>query len=581
MKIINCILLILLFVSCGLEEDLTVREYPYIQLEGLSSLNETGININFKVLKEGKVPISSYGVEYVNGQSFSRDVITSEISGKPKNLNVSYRLDKDILAGANYTCRPFVKAGDHTVYGEEATFISRGGRAPVIYSISPNTLSENAEYTLTGDYFSTLPYGNKVELLTIDSYYTAVVTYSSNKELKFKVYRTNKSIQGGSHSYSLKVTSNNKSVTKPDAFKISNPYIEDVTPLKGHVGSKVFMKVNFMSSNVKDLLFHQTYFATFSPTPKGDVFEGRINDLGPGIYEVSITNGNFHHSYRYSYEILNSWKVYKEGFSEMPTPLPERKHVLGDRILHVENGSNRSIYLYNYKTEELTKMRDREGPFPNRSVSLSVVFGNRFLYTGLGFRYTTDNIEDLKDMRRLDLVKNEWEKLPDLPLEKSWVTKAFEYEGKIVVVFNHYLNYFYLDPYTNEWQDSKQPVHSLFRSAYLYVVDGEDIYIHTKSGIYRYRIGFEPVLITETYFGYNPPSMMVKNKNELLLTAGSKNIYMVDIEKGEFRKIQPIFSDFSDYIYPFVFDGKFLLGYPRRYFDKHEKNIIYELNLDN
>lgn len=574
------IMLILVISSCGLEEDITLRDYPYLNMLGLTSLNDTGVTVDFEILKEGKVPISSYGVEYVNGPEFSHESIFSEKTGKPNSRKISYRLETDLILGVTYTIRPFIKAGDLVVYGKKATFTSRGGRPPLVHSISSNILSGDTEFTINGAYFSTLPNGNKVEILGLEQTYSSQVIFSSHTELKVRATRTTRPLEGGTHKYSVRVTSNQKAVTVFSHFTISNPYIEDVLPLKGHVGSMVSLKVRLNSADPSSLFFPY-HFATFTPSSNPGFFEGEVRNVHPGIYPIVISNGDFRYTYHNNYEVLNSWKVFKLGISGMQTPFTNRKFVIGDRILKIGEGGDPSIYYYNFKTEEVTKLRDQEGPFLRRSASISAVDGDRYYYSGLGFRYITNDIEDLKDFRRLNLVTNEWEVLPDLPLERSLVSKGFEYGQKITVVLDHYLNYFYFDPLTMEWQDSKSPVPSQFRSSHSYCVDGNEIYFLWQGSLYRHRIGFETILITELGAISHSGARMVKKKDQILIAVGTTDIYLINLVTQKTRRVQSLFAELTPYIFPFVSEDNFLLGFPKNHFDPKEKNIIYELDLEN
>ena len=112
MKKNNTIILLLLmglFISCEQLEEITSRDYPFVESISVSDINETGVTVNFEIRKNGASPITSYGLEYwvetFNGRQPNIQKVTR--SGAPESSVVDLRISYDMIKAA-YLVQPYV-----------------------------------------------------------------------------------------------------------------------------------------------------------------------------------------------------------------------------------------------------------------------------------------------------------------------------------------------------------------------------------------------------------------------------------------------------------------------------------------
>ncbi|TNF44250.1 MAG: hypothetical protein EP311_01585, partial [Cytophagales bacterium] len=58
------VMILLAGTSCRQEEEITLRDYPFIESLGVSDLNQTGVSVNFEIKKAGRNSIQEHGLEY-------------------------------------------------------------------------------------------------------------------------------------------------------------------------------------------------------------------------------------------------------------------------------------------------------------------------------------------------------------------------------------------------------------------------------------------------------------------------------------------------------------------------------------
>lgn len=576
-------------LSCTEEEHISTRDYPFIESISAQSSEEGGATVGFEILKSGKATITSYGVEYSEGrEGFEQGKSNNEkveITGSPNSskvtVNIKYELDKDKY----YSLRPFVKVGRQVVYGNEMSFLSNGIHPPTISEISVSNLSGNTDFEIKGDYFSRNKNLNNVAILGLENYYFVEIIRGTNTELKLRAIKRNNVLPVTDEKFSLKVTSRGKSIIVPQHFSIQFPQILTMSLTRGHVGSTFTLEIDPLNFQQNDL-FLSDYFAKFTPSTVPGIYNGVVKNVPADSFEQRLTGDGFNHQFSENFEVLNSWKKFRESSTNSQLVAYGRRYSLGDDIIHFNWGPDATIYLQKKVSGNYTSLNVSPAIKEQRFSLLTATFQNKYLFFGLGFKYITNDIERLLDFHRLDVETNEWVKLADFPFD--WVSSGFgfEYQGKLVFVSSH-PHFLYYQPQSDTWSDSQIPIPPAFKQIQAYTIHQDQIYYYSQDNtISRFRIGEDPVLFskitpTHGYMGFETKRLLAHG-DYLYFNSASLEIAKIDLQTGVARQVQSIFeiSDFSrpNDMFPFIHNGKYFLGYPINSWQT--RDIVFQLDLD-
>ncbi len=585
MRWIYVLVLLILFSSCQEEEFFTVRDYPFVETISVSSIDETGVTLDFRVSELGSAAISAYGVKFIIAKFGGhvdgyKSYVFLEKEGALGKEKVSFKITQDIPKGNTFVASPFVKSGGKTVFGEPVTFTSQGGMAAEIKSVSTSKIIGTMEFTIKGQYFSNIKENNLVEIPGLEEYFQISVLSSTDQEIKVLLQRLygSKLIIDDSK-FALRVTTSGLTSEIKDHFTFGFQTIKDISPLRGYVGEAFHVLFeNEPERDAEKLYFNYNRYPSsdlkLGKMPEGG-YQGLIPNLPPGKYPISFVESHIS-VFPESFEVLNSWKVIKENANIQGLEFYTKLQA-GENILFFE-GRLRDLHLYNIQTDQKRKLKEFEGIINNRSSLLRTISQDRYLYYGLGFVNPSNPFEYLSDFNRLDLLTNQWEKLPDFPKEKTMVSKSFSIQDKIYVVSYNYDNFFVFDPITKVWQESQITVPSGFRESTVYAIDGENIYFTGNSqSIHLFRIGETPSVIVDSI--NNSGSTMVIVKGELYLIKDTDNIVRINLSSNHVQNLQTVFQSPYSQVFPILTPEGLLLAFPHHSVSGI-KPIIYKLDHD-
>tara|TARA_R110002020_G_scaffold203592_8_gene407394 strand:+ start:3070 stop:4821 length:1752 start_codon:yes stop_codon:yes gene_type:complete len=569
----------MIFVSCQQEEMVTSRNYPFVISLGTHTIDGTGASVDFEVLDEGKIAITSYGVEYFESSEFQTGNNTNPISiiektGIPSSEIETIRIDYDLIVGKEYIAKPFVNAGNVTVYGESLLFNSKGIKAPEIKAVSDSILMGSTELTITGDYFNSRLENNQIEIPGLEDYFKIELSSVTRSEIKFKLKRTYLAFPFSERKYSLRLTSGGKTIVLTDYFSIGYPSIESISPLVGYVGDEIKVKFNAKTylENTYLYLNYGAYPSAVYPIEpiSNDEYVLLIDNLPPGKYPITLTNNEFIFEYPDQLEVLSSWEVYKNSTKIPADLLNYRTFIVGDKLIYWKEGYGdfQETYIYDLKADYVQKI----DPKPNNTIEkgsvVTAAAQGRYLYYGLGTSGNFGNVTNHKDFSRLDLNTGKWENLPQFPMEDSRAYRSFEYMGKIMVGLPAYENFYVFDPQSMTWSESQYKNPEILRySNYQLVVKDEYIYYmigSSENEIYRLKLGEQAELIATSYWANTTPKLTIQG-NSLFLTYWTSSIFEINLETKKKKPIQALsYTPYSEgipwgssegFLFAFLHDG--------------------------
>ena len=239
-----------LLFSCEQLEEITERDYPFVESLGVTDLNETGVTVNFEITKNGRGTITEYGIEYIeelkirNGSPNPKYTVISQSGAPAANTLLSQRISYDLRDKAIYLVRPFAKTGTNVVYGDVISFESKGVKAPIVTKVTPTAIFLSAEVTIEGDFFHSNLEDNEVEIPGLEDIYRVTIREVSRTQLKIFLENRTINLQPTNRKYDLRITSGGKSVVVPEVFSLSFPKIAEVNPLRLYVGDSIRIKID-------------------------------------------------------------------------------------------------------------------------------------------------------------------------------------------------------------------------------------------------------------------------------------------------------------------------------------------------
>ncbi|GAA0879463.1 hypothetical protein GCM10009119_24310 [Algoriphagus jejuensis] len=541
--------------ACEQEEFISDRNYPFLESVSVSDVNETGVTVNFEILKHGGMGISEHGVEFIpanendypeSHRKFDRVMK----SGAPESSLISFRISYDLLAGREYVARPYVKSGNRMVYGENLVFSSQGVRPPVIHEISRTEFYLNSPLVIKGDYFNSKLENNSLEIVNGGDNYEVSIDSVNRTEIKLRIRLIRPISTSESQPLMLKLTSGGKSVLFPTEIHSIVPTVIQMGPSRVYVGDKVTLEfnhplheteysiwLNYTQENGHPLQFH----SQVSP----QVAEFIVPHTPTGIYVPSFVSQWFPQKLDdRTLEVLPSWEKFQSGVN-----IPKRNEqiitAVGDKLL-----------MLGYDESEKTAFRRLDlgasnpvsvPPPPSgdvyRSSPVLLAGGDRYLYYGLGFKYLTDRTAPYHDFLRLDVHTNQWERLADFPFDYTSVINSFFFKGKLYVILWNYLNFRVYDPITNEWSMSQVQVPDALRSSASFIPYQDHIYFLSSQSplqVSRYSIGGQIELFATSNEWINHGGSLILWDGNLLFLNNGLPILRMDMTSKAFSPVQRI-----------------------------------------
>lgn len=486
MKIIRIIAALAIgsLAACEQLEEISTREYAFVESIGITDLDETGATVNFEVKQNGINPIDTYGVEFwrftfAGDNSVRRQKIFK--TGTPESPMVDFRIAYDLLVD-DYVVRPFVSSDGVTVYGENLILKSLGVSPPKISSVTPKDIKFIDQIHIQGDFFNSLLNNNEVIILGLEDKFNLVIDSVDNQNIWMRVNLKDISFKPSGERYDIQVRSGGKSSVVKDAIGVLPPQILSVAPKGIFVGDSLDVELNFFF-NRNDFSFALTDDSGGEmPLFKFRELEaGRyrvlIERTPAGRYDFAVKTASWQVVFPEKVEILPSWTLFQSGI-QAPDAMGYRVVTSPERLIWVGSTSTTAGRMFSLNpessvTQELPALPGFRGL---RSRSASVAAQGRYLYYGLGINSSGGSAEHLKDFYRFDFQTGQWERLADLPFEFSRVNKGLEINGKIYLVLDDFRNFREYDPQTNTWTLTPVEVPSILRNTEQFVQAGEDIY---------------------------------------------------------------------------------------------------------
>lgn len=236
-------------MGCRKETIVQPKDYPYVITKNVTNIDASGVTLEARILDIGKDEITDFGFRLRNNGT---DYYFS-LKNKGNLNDFKVRISTDIINGATYQCRSYMRTSRNLVLGNEVIFVSLGSEIPIINDFNPKEGLDGTRVTLTGKYFSQSGsanvYVNKV---------LAKVIYSNEDTIIFNTPAIN---YVGDATINIE-TASHKSILN-STFKILGPVIDSVTPLSGHPGDTITIKgKNFLSyQNIVSVIFSTNYQA--------------------------------------------------------------------------------------------------------------------------------------------------------------------------------------------------------------------------------------------------------------------------------------------------------------------------------
>lgn len=567
--------------ACEQEEFITQRDYPFVHSIGVSDLNDTGVTVNFEILKNGNGAIDEHGLEFIEsykteyGQNPEFYKISE--SGAPSSSLVTIRISNDLRDKVEYLVRPFVKSGNKLIYGENLVFFSQGVHAPVINEVSDTELTQSTIITISGQYFNQSLEYLDVRIPGLDDVYHIEILEHSSTEIKIKVSLKPYNTILPTGNFDLVVSSGGKTTTLPKVFSIVLPQIIAMSIAEGFVGQTFDLEFNkLLTWAGLDFQFSTDGIGYFRLSPSeildNNTLRFKIGNIPPGEYKVSVVGNGFKNEYAQTFQVKNSWQVYKDNLA-LDNLNNWNWTLVGDEMLFWKNevGEFQKFYRQSLDSNTLDPLPAKPNNSFFRSRGLMLPVENRYLYHGLGMFYSP---EYLKDFSRFDTQTQKWERLKDFPFENTAVEKSFYFQGKIYVILDGVAKFASYDIASNSWAMTSYEVPEDLRGTLYQDSNNQGVYYVPKfdNTLYRYVPGGATVAIANVPGYPSDGSHFVRLMgNQAFLFHGPFEYMVIDMNTAVATEVQTFLGQGYTYATPWVTSKGLMLAFPREQHDVRMK----------
>jgi hypothetical protein len=509
--------------------------------------------VEFEVLREGTASVDAYGVEYSDlelGSPTKQDSpFRKEIPGKPITLP-KIRIENDMAAGFRYQVRPYLRIGNQYTFGEYMTFESKGIPNPQILGVSSRKLFLTHVVEITGKYFSSNRDRNQVIIRGEENDFIPQVLSVNGDKLTVRVTRRGGPIAfpGAAPKYDLEVVVFGKAGILTEAFEYEIPRILSISSLKAKVGEKIIFESSIEGEGIGNIYLNDLEIYIFKDRENKYSFE--VPNIPYGSYTLKLgAPWNWEQStYPEEFQIMPEWDFFKDMSSNADLKYAynftqNQNTILGYLDL------NYPLFTYQAPDFRPTLLGDLPVTGPIRTSSMYHLsdIDNKF-YFGLGGSNISFPMDAIfyNDFYRMDLDSKTWERLPDLPAGSTSVKMAFDWQGKICVVFSERDRFFFFDPITKTWEESALQVPDALKYSNAFDIEGNTIYFLVASSreaeLYSYSL-----FSTPTKFNSRPLEVLgnstwdiQKIEGKILVAESSRQMLEFDIETKLIRRMQGI-----------------------------------------
>lgn len=409
----------LLFIGCQKDASLDSKELAFITTQPYESLNSQGVTLVGEVLDEGQLEISDFGFAWSNGYSGNTIYSLKEAGGSLSNFK--HRFSTEFETGRSIRYRAYVKQNQYMVYGNEYSFISKGGIMPQIDNISPNEGYSGTIVDIRGSYFD--DDSDNVDVYVGENRANIIQVSKDHIQIVIpNLYQNTYS--------AIKVQCGWRETVKTNAFKQLLPEVHSISQSTGKPGSLIQVRGENMLQNFDEV----------------EIF---LNNLRVEILNYDPSEMTIVVPYRYS-SLLSDYSVstikLKHGYREYEFPI------------------------------DLTilKQWEKVGNTP-----LSAIWNSSSPPISNGFAYVLGTFNS-KKVYKFDIINNSWEHISDYPGSFPEYTMVFVHEDKLYKLGGgQYGSYFMLDLNTGIWTE-QDPVPFEFQRG-RQVIKGDYLYISTDN----------------------------------------------------------------------------------------------------
>ncbi len=417
-KILTLLTLILAFWACDKEAGMQPKVYPYVLTQKVTEISKYGARFNAELVDPGTEAIVDFGFIWYN--SIERHSYSLYQHGGSLD-NFTMRVEGDLLDNASFVCQSYIRTNDRMILGNEVIFTSQGAHRPRISDFYPKVVSDGAQVTITGKYFSTIPGKNIVSI----NDQKADVIYNSTDTLVFIVPETE--FNG---SYNIRLELNRQVGVSSEKIQIVGPVIESLSTLEAHAG-------NIITVNGKHFLAGKNIKVFFDNQPAEilDTTDISMNVVVPSLtndyfvprdYNIKVVSGKKTNDYPQNFTVLSSWQQRRQPpFSNFDPGFGSFTYNGEGYILNM--GDN-NLYAYNPQTNQWRTLTSFPGTYALCSVQ--PVIGDRVLVMGGDGFY-----EQLREVWEYNFTTGEWTRLNDLPFDFSSAVH-FQLNGMVYIVTN-------------------------------------------------------------------------------------------------------------------------------------------------
>ena len=201
-------------LSCNTEVEIINRDFPFIVLNGISSVSGSGVDISASFYNDNDVPYSEYGlvIGLKDKPSVSdRKIVLKNNPGK----DFTVRINNDLTKGVTYFVRAFIHTSDSLIYSNSLSFESQGCLPPVISALSARLATSGTRIVIKGNNFSetlsnNVVYFNDLSATIIKASFDTLIVFCPNTSID--------------QSVKIKVTVATQTIEDSQEFKILNPW---------------------------------------------------------------------------------------------------------------------------------------------------------------------------------------------------------------------------------------------------------------------------------------------------------------------------------------------------------------------
>lgn len=210
-------ILVLSLSNCEKDAEIISKPYPYVTLEDIIDISNTGVCLKAKIVNSSNVQIEEYGfvLDFGNKPTIANRKITVGINENTEQFQC--KIESDLLKNVSYSVRAYVKTNNYIVYSNEERFVSKGCIAPKIKKIYPDYGSPGKLITIVGGYFSETAINNIVKFNAEKA--TVIFSNIDTLIVQCPMASSNSTIE-------ITVEVAQQVSISPNAFSIINPWVK-------------------------------------------------------------------------------------------------------------------------------------------------------------------------------------------------------------------------------------------------------------------------------------------------------------------------------------------------------------------